>query len=217
MSDFALRQEIIARCLEMNASGLNQGTSGNLSARSGGGMLITPSGVAYEQLAPEDIVGMNLDGTYQHRLACSSEWRFHRDIYLARPEVNAVVHAHPTYCTALAICGMEIPAVHYMIAFAGGNSIRCAPYHTYGTQELSDAALVALEGRNACLLANHGMIAVGPTLPRAMWLAIEVEALARQYVTALQVGKPNILPEDEIARVAEKVRNYGLKSKGTSA
>ena len=217
MSDFALRQEIIARCLEMNASGLNQGTSGNLSARSGGGMLITPSGVAYQQLAPEDIVWMNLDGSYQHRLACSSEWRFHRDIYLARPEVNAVVHAHPTYCTALAICGMEIPAVHYMIAFAGGNSIRCGPYHTYGTQELSDAALTALEGRNACLLANHGMIAVGPTLARAMWLAIEVEALARQYVTALQVGKPNILPEDEIARVAEKVRNYGLKSKGTSA
>ena len=217
MSDFALRQEIIARCLEMNASGLNQGTSGNLSARSGGGMLITPSGVAYQQLAPEDIVWMNLDGSYQHRLACSSEWRFHRDIYLARPEVNAVVHAHPTYCTALAICGMEIPAVHYMIAFAGGNSIRCGPYHTYGTQELSDAALTALEGRNACLLANHGMIAVGPTLARAMWLAIEVEALARQYVSALQVGKPNILPEDEIARVAEKVRNYGLKSKGTSA
>lgn len=213
MNELELRREIIASCLKMNATSLNQGTSGNLSVRSGEGMLITPSGIAYEQLEPEDIVHMRLDGTYEHRLAASSEWRFHRDIYLAKPDVNAVVHAHPTYCTALAIRGMEIPAVHYMIAVGGGNSIRCAPYHTYGTEALSAAAVTALEGRTACLLANHGLIATGPDLAKAMWLAVEVETLAHQYVIALQIGGPNLLPDDEIARVVEKFKGYGLKPK----
>ena len=213
MSDLALHQEIISNCLKMNSSGLNQGTSGNLSARFGAGMLITPSAIAYDQLNPEDIVYMNLDGTYEHRLACSSEWRFHRDVYLAKPEVNAVVHAHPTYCTALAIRHMEIPPLHYMIAVSGGNSIRCAGYHTYGTQELSEAAVQALQGRTACLLANHGMIATGSNLAKAMWLAIEVETLAHQYVISLQLGGPKLLPDEEIARVVEKFKNYGLKAK----
>jgi L-fuculose-phosphate aldolase len=215
MNDLALRQEIIDNSLKMNASGLNQGTSGNLSVRSRDGFLITPSGIAYEQLQPEDIVYMAMDGSYEHELAPSSEWRFHRDILSARAEVNAVVHAHPTYCTTLSILGKEIPAVHYMIAAAGGNSIRCAQYETYGTEELSQAALAALEGRAACLLANHGMIATGPSLARSMWLAVEVETLAQQYCNALQLGEPNILSDKEIARVIEKFKSYGLKSKGT--
>lgn len=207
------RREIIANCLKMNTSGLNQGTSGNLSVRWADGMLVTPSGIAYDALQPEDIVYMNLDGSHDHPLAPSSEWRFHRDIYVAKPEVGAVVHAHPTHCTALAIRGMEIPAVHYMIACAGGPSIRCAGYHTYGTAELSRAAIEALVGRTCCLLANHGMIATGANLAKAMWLAIEMETLARQYIMSLQLGGPNILPDDEIARVVAKFKNYGLKEK----
>ncbi|EHR72816.1 ribulose-5-phosphate 4-epimerase-like epimerase or aldolase [Burkholderiales bacterium JOSHI_001] len=207
------RREIIANCLKMNSSGLNQGTSGNLSVRWSDGLLVTPSGIAYEQLQPEDIVYMGMDGSFDHPLAPSSEWRFHRDIYLAKPEVNAVVHAHPVHCTALAICGMEIPAVHYMIAFAGGPSIRCAGYHTYGTPELSEAAIEAMQDRNGCLLANHGMIATGASMAKAMWLAIEMETLARQYIVSLQLGRPRLLPDDEIARVAAKFKNYGLKDK----
>lgn len=207
------RREIIANCLKMNSSGLNQGTSGNLSVRWADGLLVTPSGIAYDQLQPEDIVYMKLDGSYDHPLAPSSEWRFHRDTYVAKPEVNAVVHAHPTHCTALAIRGMEIPAVHYMIAIAGGPNIRCAGYHTYGTHELSVAAIEAMKDRTCCLLANHGMIATGPSMAKAMWLAIEMETLARQYIMALQLGGPNILPDAEIARVVDKFKNYGLKEK----
>jgi L-fuculose-phosphate aldolase len=207
------RREIIANCLKMNSSGLNQGTSGNLSVRWADGMLVTPSGIAYDALQPEDIVYMNLDGSYDHPLAASSEWRFHRDIYVAKAEVGAVVHAHPTHCTALAIRGMEIPAVHYMIACAGGPNIRCAGYHTYGTAELSRAAIEAMRDRSCCLLANHGMIATGANLAKAMWLAIEMETLARQYIMALQLGGPNLLPDDEIARVVAKFKNYGLKEK----
>ena len=213
MSDLALRKTIIENCLKMNATGLNQGTSGNLSIRSGDGLLITPSGVPYEQLKPKDIIFMNMDGSYDHKLPPSTEWRFHRDIMQAKPEVNAVVHAHPTYCTALAIRGMEIPAIHYMIAVSGGNSIRCASYETYGTQALSEAALKALQDRTACLLANHGMIATGPNMAKAMWLAVEVETLARQYFNVLQLGEPNVLSDDEIAHVVEKFKSYGMKPK----
>ncbi len=207
------RREIIANCLKMNTSGLNQGTSGNLSVRWGEGLLVTPSGIAYDALQPEDIVYMKLDGSFDHPLAPSSEWRFHRDIYAAKPEVGAVVHAHPTHCTALSIRGMEIPAVHYMIACAGGPSIRCAGYHTYGTAELSGAAIEAMKGRTCCLLANHGMIATGASMAKAMWLAIEMETLARQYIMALQLGGPNLLSDEEIARVVAKFKNYGLKEK----
>ena len=213
MNDLALRKEIIDNGLKLNTTGLNQGTSGNLSVRSGDGFLITPSGIPYEQLQPQDIVYMSMDGSFKHDLAPSSEWRFHRDILRDKPDANAVVHAHPTYCTTLAILGKEIPAIHYMIAAAGGNSIRCARYETYGTEELSRAALAALQGRAACLLANHGMIATGPSLAKSMWLAVEVETLAQQYCNALQLGEPNVLSDDEIARVIEKFKSYGLKTK----
>jgi len=214
-----LRQEIIDTCLAMNALGINQGTSGNVSARCGDKLLITPSGVPYEELKPADLAALSLDGahgSYEGRLAPSSEWRFHLDIVLARPEVAAVVHTHSTYATALAICGKEIPAVHYMIAAAGGPTIRVAPYATYGSEELSRHALQALEGRSACLLANHGVLATGPSLKRALWLAGEVETLARQYCLALTLGQPQVLSDDEIAVVVEKFKSYGPRAKAAA-
>jgi L-fuculose-phosphate aldolase len=213
MDEPELRKEMVACCVRMNTCGLSQGTSGNIGVRFGGGILITPSGVPYDGMKPSDIVPMRFDGSWgPHKYRPSSEWRFHLDIMKARPEVTAVVHAHPTFCTVLAIRRMEIPALHYMIAASGGNSIRCAPYATYGTAELSAHALKALEGRNACLLANHGLIATGPTLAKAMWLAVEVETLARQYVYTLMLGGPICLPDDEIARVVEKFKDYGPRS-----
>jgi L-fuculose-phosphate aldolase len=208
-----VRRELIETCLKMNASGMNQGTSGNLSVRHDGGFLITPTGIAYDELSPGDIVHVRMDGTWRHPLAPSSEWRIHRDILAAKPEVNAVVHAHPPYCTTLAIRHMAIPAVHYMIAVSGGDTIPCAAYATFGTEELSRNAVAALADRTACLLANHGMIAVGPSLARAMWLATEVETLARQYFNTLLIGGPNILPPDEIARVIGKFAGYGVRPK----
>jgi L-fuculose-phosphate aldolase len=207
------RQAIIDACLTMNASGLNQGTAGNVGVRWRDCLLITPSGVPYDELTPDDIVRLGFDGKYDGRLAPSSEWRFHRDILAARPEVGAVVHAHPIYSTALAMRGMDIPAAHYMVAAAGGDSIRCAPYATFGTDALSRHALKALEGRFACLLANHGMIAAGATLKKAMWLAVEVETLARQYVVSLQIGGPNLLSDTEMAEVIERFKSYGPKAK----
>jgi L-fuculose-phosphate aldolase len=209
MKDRNKRQTIIDACLRMNTLGINQGTSGNISVRHGDGLLITPTSTPYETMRPEQIIHMDFDGAHDPAQRPSSEWRFHRDILKARPDVEAVVHAHPTYCTALAIMGMEIPPVHYMIACAGGDTIRCAPYATFGTQELSEHAVRALEGRLACLLAHHGMIAVGPSLAKAMWLAVEVETLARQYHAALQIGKPPLLSREEIEKVRVRMAGYG--------
>lgn len=209
----ALRRAIIETCLDMNREGINQGTSGNVSARWREGLLITPSGVPYEQLVPEDIVHLDFDGHHDPTRKPSSEWRFHRDILRSREDVHAVVHTHSLYASVLAIRGMDIPAVHYMIAAAGGPSIRCSPYATFGTEELSRHALKALEERTACLLGNHGVIATGATLYKALWLAREVEVLARQYVLSLQIGGPNILSDEEIERVVEKFRTYGARPK----
>jgi len=205
----AKRQSIIEACLQMNRLGINQGTSGNISLRHEDGMLITPTSTPYEAMQPEQIVFMNLDGTFDAKQRPSSEWRFHRDILKARPEVNAVVHAHPPYATILAIMGLSIPPIHYMIACAGGDTIRCSPYATFGTQELSQHAVTALEGRSACLLAHHGMIAIGPSLSKAMWLAVEVETLARQYHGCLQIGTPPLLPKAEIEKVRNRMAGYG--------
>ncbi len=212
-SEASLRQSIIDHCLELNASGINQGTSGNISVRYRDGMLITPTGIPYDQLAPGDIVFTAFDGSYEGERKPSSEWRFHADILRHRPEINAVVHAHPTYCTVLAIRHMDIPPLHYMIAAAGGSSIRCADYATFGTEALSRNLLKAMEGRLACLLGNHGMVATGPYLAKALWLAVEVETLARQYVLSLQLGGPNLLDEEEIQRVIEKFKGYGYRPK----
>ena len=207
-----LRQEIIDTALRMNADGLNRGRSGNVSAREGEGFLITPSGRDYESLGPEDIVSMGLDGQVAAGVP-SSEWRFHRDILANRPEIGAIVHAHPVHATALAVHHRGIPAFHYMVAMAGGVDIRCAGYATFGTQALSDLVLEALEGRMACLMAHHGMIACGVDLGAAFRLALEVELLAEQYLNALQLGAPPILDDDEMTRVLEKFRaGYGYGS-----
>jgi L-fuculose-phosphate aldolase len=203
------RQSIVEACRRMNALGINQGTSGNISVRHESGLLITPSAVPYETMLPDQIVHMGLDGSHDRAKRPSSEWRFHLDILRARSDVNAVVHAHPPYCTILAIMGMEIPAVHYMIACAGGETIRCAPYATFGTQELSEHAVTALEGRFACLLEHHGMIVLGASLAKAMWLAVEVETLARQYYGCLQIGTPRLLPKEEIEKVRVRMAGYG--------
>ncbi|GJE76987.1 MULTISPECIES: class II aldolase/adducin family protein [Methylorubrum] len=213
MAPFATRQAIVEAMRSLLSLGLSQGTSGNVSVRWGDGLLVTPSGIPAEQLSPDDLVEMDMDGHYDHPLAPSSEWRFHRDILAARPEIGAVVHAHPPYATAFAICGREIPAVHYMIAMAGGPNIRCAPYAPYGTQALSEHALRALDRRSACLLANHGMIATGPNLAKALWLAVEVEALCRQYALALQVGTPVVLPDAEVTETVERFKSYGPRDK----
>jgi len=213
MNDREKRQSIIDACLRMNTLGINQGTSGNISLRHGDGMLITPTSTPYEAMQPEQIVHMHLDGSYDPAQRPSSEWRFHRDILQARPDVNAVVHAHPPFSTMLAIMGLEIPPVHYMIACAGGDTIRCAPYATFGTQELSEYAVRALEDRRACLLAHHGMIAIGPSLSKAMWLAVEVETLARQYHAALQLGTPPLLSKEEIEKVRVRMAGYGHADK----
>ena len=206
----ALRQRILDTCRAMNASGLNQGTSGNVSARDGDTLLITPSAVPYDQMTPDMIAAMPLEGggTWDGPKKPSSEWRFHLDIARARPEVGAIVHAHPTFCTALAMCRREIPAAHYMIAAFGGTPVRCAGYAAFGTAELSDLAVTALEGRWACLLANHGMIAVGETLERALWRADELETLARQYVHALQIGGPVLLSDAQIEEAVRLFKGY---------
>lgn len=207
--DTASRQQLIDACLAMNRLGINQGKAGNVSLRAGDGLLITPSGVAYESMEPGDIVFLDANGAPEKGANPSSEWRFHYEILRARPDVNAVLHAHSSYCTTLACLGRDIPAFHYMVAVAGGDSIRCAPYATFGTQALSDSALAALQGRKACLLANHGMICIDRDLDSVLALAVEVETLARQYCQALQIGDPVILPKDEMARVLEKFRTYG--------
>src|SRR6266702_1850142 len=204
------RQAIIDACCRMNALGINQGTSGNISVRCGNGLLITPTSVPYDAMTPDQIVFMAMDGSHAATQKPPSAWRFHLALLKPRADLTAVVPAHPTYCTILAIMGTDIPPVHYMIAAAGGDNIRCAPYATFGTEELSEHAVRALVGRFACLLDHHGMIAIGRTLDKAMWLAVEVETLARQYHGCLQIGKPSLLSSAEIERVRQRMAGYGM-------
>lgn len=205
----ALREAMIATARKMNTTGLNQGTSGNLSQRVEEGFLLTPSGMDYDTLMPEDIVLMRFDGSHEGRREPSTEWRIHRDILAGRPEVGAVLHAHSMFCTTLACLRRGIPSFHYMVTKAGGEDIRCAPYATFGTEELSRHAVAALEGRKACLMANHGMLALGGDLAGAFKLAVEVETLAAMYWRALQVGEPVLLDRAEMMRVLEKFKTYG--------
>jgi L-fuculose-phosphate aldolase len=204
------RGEIIAACREIARTGLTFGTSGNVSVRVDGGFYVSPTGMAYETLELDDIPFVDDAGNPQGRRKPSSEWRFHADLYRARPDVGAVVHTHSRHATALACTGQGIPPFHYMIAKAGGRDIRCAPYATFGSQDLSNGALAAMEGRKACLLANHGVIATGPDARAALALAGEVENLAAQYITALQAGAPiQLLDDAEMARVVQKFETYG--------
>jgi L-fuculose-phosphate aldolase len=212
MKFLALRSALIATANELNDSGINQGTSGNLSVRTEGGFLITPSGMKYSSLKPEHVVFMNLSGEHSSSCKPSSEWRFHRDIYVARTDAGAIVHTHSVYATALACLNRHIPAFHYMVAAAGGRNIRCAPYATYGTKDLSDFAIAALVGRKACLLSHHGVIALGDGLSPALALAAEVETLAKQYLAALSVAEPELLSDIEMDLVIEKFKTYGANA-----
>ncbi len=206
-----LRARMVATCRAMNASGINQGTSGNLSIRFGDGFLITPSSMPYDAMLAEDIVEMGWDGAYTGRRP-SSEWRFHRDILRVRGDVDSVLHCHSTHATAVACHGRDIPAFHYMVGVMGGATLRCAAYATFGSQALSDAALKALDSRMACLLGQHGQIALGKTPESALWMAVEVEALAHMYVAAVALGEPPVLSDSEMERVIARMRrmSYGL-------
>lgn len=205
-----LRMGLVTAGRRLLALGLSPATSGNLSARAKGGYLITPSGAAYDTVSPEDMVFMGDDWTHSGgQRPASSEWRLHRDIYRRRPEARAVVHVHSPAATTLACLRRPIPSFHYEVAFAGGKDIRCADYATFGTQELSDHALAALEGRRACLLANHGAIVFDGDIERAVRLAERLEHLARLYWQALQVGEPVLLDDAEMARVVGKFASYG--------
>ena len=212
MPDKPLRNEIIRTSLRMNELGINQGKSGNVSVRIENGFLVTPTGIPYEETIPAQIVAMKLDGSHEGSVLPSSEWRFHRDIYASRADVNAIVHTHAPYATTLACMDRGIPAFHYMVAVAGGSDVRCAPYATFGTQELSDHVLAALADRKACLMSHHGMIACGDSLQKALALAVEVESLARMYWQALQIGEPTLLSEDEMRVVMDKFQTYGQQS-----
>jgi len=208
-----LRTIVIAACRELTRRGLTYGTSGNVSVRCDERrFFVSPTGMDYEVLQADDVPLMDLDGRWFGRRLPSSEWRFHRDIFNSRHDVGAIVHTHSPRATALACTGRGIPAFHYMVAVAGGSDIRCAPYHAFGTQELSDAVLAALKDRNACLLANHGVVATGADLPGAILLAGEVENLAHQYCVALSLGEVRILDDTEMRRVIEKFRTYGQQN-----
>ncbi|EEZ4380503.1 MULTISPECIES: L-fuculose-phosphate aldolase [Escherichia] len=207
-----LSREIIETCLEMTRLGLNQGTAGNVSTRFENGMLITPSGIPYERMTENMIVYVDSNGKYEEGKIPSSEWRFHMAAYQSRPDANAVVHNHAIHCTAVSILNRPIPAIHYMIAAAGGNSIPCAPYATFGTRELSEHVALALKNRKAILLQHHGLIACEVNLEKALWLAQEVEVLAQLYLSTLAIKDPvPVLSDEEIAVVLEKFKTYGLR------
>ena len=208
-SEQMLRDQMLAAALQLDAIGLNRGSTGNLSVRIGEHWLVTPSGVAAQDLTPQSMVRMDFNGEPLGPGKPSSEWRFHRDILASRPDVHAIVHTHSRFATAFACLHREIPAFHYMIAIAGGDNIRCAPYALFGTQALSDHALEALQDRKACLLGNHGLIALGADLRKAVAVAIEVESLCEQYWTALQLGEPTILSLEQMQAVQEKFKTYG--------
>ena len=213
--ELALRRKIIELCREMNATGLNQGTSGNISARHNGHMLITPSGIPYRIMKPDMIARMPVDDdtdAWEGPCTPSSEWHFHRAILQRNDDFGAVVHTHSTFATVLSISRTTIPACHYMIAAFGGADVRCADYATYGTPELTENIVRAMKDRSACLMANHGMVSAGANLDEAMWAAVELESLARVYYHAREAGAVSILPDEEVGVVIEKFRNYGLQA-----
>ena len=208
MLELSLRQELIATVRAMNSLGLNQGMSGNLSARYGDRILITPSGMSYDQCRAGDIVRMDMDGVVEGQGRPSSEWRLHLDIYAARQEAGAILHAHSPWCTTLACMDREIPAFHYMVAVAGGDSIRCAPYAVFGSRELSRHVQLALHERSACLMSHHGMICFADSPAKTLDLAVEVENLARVFCQVLQIGEPSLLDKSQMHTVLLKFSDY---------
>lgn len=213
--ELKLRKSIIEHCRWMNDKGLNQGTSGNISVRFDDHLLITPTGTPYESMEPEMIARMPLErdyGSWEGPKKPSSEWRFHLDIMRARPDVNAIVHTHSMYATIIAMTRRDIPACHYMIASFGGPNIRCSPYARFGTPELSGLAVDALKDRMGCLLGSHGMIAVGDSLEKAMWFAVELETLAKQFYHTLLIGGAVIMTDRQIEETAAGMKGYGLQA-----
>lgn len=211
MSETTLRTAVAETSRRTVAERLNRGSSGNVSSRCGDGFLVTPSGFPSDQIQPGQVVRVAMDGSHAGELPPSSEWRIHRDIYAARPEVEAVVHVHSPFAVSLACLRRDIPPFHYMVAVAGGQDIRCAGYATFGTQALSDHVLAALSGRKACLMANHGLVATGRSLDHALALAIEVESLCEQYWRASLMGEPVLLSDAEMAEAVAKFAGYGLR------
>lgn len=209
-----IRQNMIATCRRMNAANLNIGSAGNLSVRIEGGLLVTPTGIPYDVMRPEQIVEMDDQGRYYGHYLPSSEWRFHYDILRARPDVNVVLHSHATACAILACCRMDLPAIHYMVGVTGGKMVKCSGYAPFGTQELSEQALAALEDRLACLLGNHGVIALGKTTTAAFNVLQEVEHLARIYIGTLQLGRGVVLGDADMDVVLKRFKSYGQQSVG---
>lgn len=213
------RKDIVEACRQMNANGINQGTSGNISIRYKDRMLISPSAVPYNEMKPSMIASMDLSGqlneSWEGPMKPSTEWRFHWLLMKGRADISAIVHAHPTYCTTLAILRKPIPSCHYMIAVFGGTDVRCADYATFGTLQLADNVLKSMKDRTACLLANHGMVAVGSGIEQAMWRAVELETIARQYYLSLQAGKPHLLTKAAIGKTHQQMASYGVQDKKT--
>lgn len=216
MSEAALRQAMLDALRQLDARGLNRGSTGNLSVRLGGGMLITPTGMGADDIGSDDLVGVDLgDSSVRGRWQPSSEAPFHAAIYRARPELHAVVHVHSTHATALAGLRRDLPCFHYMVAVAGGDSVRCAPYHLFGTEALSLAVVAAMQDRKACLLANHGLVAAGADLPEAMKVTIEIESLCQSYLLALASGgQPVLLSAQQMAEVIDRFSSYGRVAVG---
>lgn len=204
-----LRERLVAALKRLDERGLNRGSTGNLSHRHGNGMLITPTGMGADDLAADDLVWLGFDGSLKGRWKPSSEWHFHQALYQARPELQSIVHTHATHATAVSCLRQDLPAFHYMVAVAGGDSVRCAPYHLFGTEALSQAVVQAMADRKACLLATHGMISAGATLAEAMKITTEIESLCQTWLAACAVGKPVLLDAGEMAAVIEKFRGYG--------
>jgi L-fuculose-phosphate aldolase len=212
--ELQLRQQLIDYAIKLNSSGLTQGKSGNISVRFNEGFLITPTALDYHQLTSEDIVHLQQDGSpsTQHQRKPSSEWPFHCDLYRNRSDINAIVHAHPDYCTALACTRRAIPAFHYMVAIAGGDDIPLAPYALFGTEQLSHNVVTALAQRQACLIENHGMIAIGTSLDHSFNLALEVETLAKQYCETIKLGNVSLLSKQQMNEVIERFKTYGQRT-----
>ena len=209
LSESMLREQLLKTSQQLVTLGLNKGTSGNASVRCEGGFLVTPSGMKIEDMSSTSMVKMSWDGSFDANKKPSSEWRFHRDIMQNKPEINAIIHTHSMFATTLACLHKDIPPFHYMIAIAGGDTIRCADYALFGSQALSDHALAALIERKACLLANHGMIVLGRDLDDALAVTLEVENLCEQYWRTLQVGAPHLLTEAEMHAVFQQFKGYG--------
>ena len=209
MTEAELRSAVVSAVQRLDALGMNRGSTGNVSARQGLGMLITPTGMGADRMTPQDLVWVGSDGTVKGNWQPSSEWHFHQAAYLARPDLQAVVHTHSTHAAALACLRRPLPAFHYMVAVAGGDSVPLVPYFTFGTEALSAAVAHALHDRYACLLANHGLVAAGATVEQAMKVVQEVESLCEVYLKALAVGEPAILGAEEMAVVIDKFRSYG--------